>query len=225
MAFDNVEASSINYDLKIDKSKHFYETITYVAENSNDKYFNNILNNDIYFDLNGTQKYTKTVTNSDNKMIIVLTYDYDYLTFNTSRIVNNCFDEVNYETTDNQIVFSTFGKFRCNFADDIKIKIISDMPVITNDADVVNNNEYEWDVNKGFLYIGVRLGEEDPNSGILPPHKETLVTGYDIGDTYTGIKERNTALVFELIGSSIVMLGLIYILLRKKKNKADNFNY
>lgn len=217
VSFHNVHASSINYDLKIDENKHFHETITYTIEGPSDEHLNNILNNDVYFDLNRTQRYVKTVKSINDSKIVVLKHDYDYSAFNTSRIANSCFDEINYKA-DNQIVFSTFGDFKCNFADNISVSITSDIEVITNDADEVADDRYVWYVSDGFLYIGIRIGAENPNSGVLAPYEDTEATADDIGDTYTGIKKNNEWVIFGLIiGGSIGIITLVYIILNKKK--------
>lgn len=214
----NVKASSINYDLRIDKNRHFYETITYVIEkNTNDPYLNGILNNNLYFDSDNTIKYSKQVNKTDSSYIVVLKSDYDYTMFEKSKLINSCFEDVDYSFDNYQIVFSTYGSFNCSDkADIIKIDLNSDIIVETQNADIIENNQYVWNSIDKDLYIGVRIGEENPDSRVLPP-KNTEVTGTKIGDTYTGIKTYSIAKTVIIV--CIVVLGMMTIYIAIKKNK------
>ncbi len=224
-SIQNTNASSVNYNLKINQNKHFYETITYSIEDNNTSDFNRIINSDVFFDKNNTEKYTKTIKHINSNYIVVLKYDYDYSNLNKSQLLNRCFDEIDYETDQNQLVFSTYGDFKCNVADSIRVTINSDIVMTTNNADEINNNNYVWNVENNFLYIGVRIGEESPDSNILGPYENTIITGDSIGDTYTGIKEHNSGLIIGAIGLGLVIVILYFYISRKKKNKFNDFEY
>ena len=76
LGFASVDASTINYNVRIDNSLHLYENITYNIDNKDVKndgffhYLTSVVNDPIYFDTNKSVKYTKIKRKTDRKSVV-----------------------------------------------------------------------------------------------------------------------------------------------------------
>lgn len=227
LTFSDVFASSIDYELNIDATRHFSETITYTIENNTDnKYLKKVLNNDIYFDKNKSTLYKKIVEKNGSFTVVKLIHDYNYNDLLSSRIINECFKSVQYDTDDNQIVFATYEPFYCkNKADNITVSVITDIDVLVTSADMVENNKHVWKLEDGAYYVGIRIGNAD--SDINTPRYSIIPTADDIGDTYTGIKTTNKTLIIisTLCVIAFIVISVIFLKRRFKCSRRNDSIY
>lgn len=166
-----VNASTINYNLNIDNNRHFYETITYTIENNSDNdYLKNILSKPVYYDYNQTMLYNKKVSKDNDNTIVVLKKDYDNNLFKYSSILNECYENIGFDVDDYRISFYTKSYFKCsNRADNIVVSVTTSIPVMNNNANIIENNSYIWTQIDKIPILQMEIGEIDPSSGDLPP--------------------------------------------------------
>ena len=146
----DVHASSINYDLRIDKYMEFYETITYNISNSDIKsgeysFLTSIVNDKVYFNENNGVEYTKVKKKTSNGYVVKLTHEYSSGFFENSRIAKECFSSVTLTNDTDGIEFSSSSPFFCSHrADSITVNITTDLTVTNSNATSVNGNKYTW---------------------------------------------------------------------------------
>ena len=152
----NVKASSIDYNLRIDKDLHFYETITYnvdkkdVKKDGNYHFLTSIVNDPIYFDLKETNQYTKTKKNTTSGYLVTLKYDYPHLFLSNSRIVNECFADKDFDSNNSYVSFNATDFYCSHRADNISVTITTDLQVSSN-ANSIEGNNYIWNnINNDF---------------------------------------------------------------------------
>lgn len=154
----DVNASSISYNLRIDKAMHFYETIVYNVKDSEiDRsgdydFLTSVVNDKIYFDNNNEIEYEKTKQKTSDGYIVTLKHDYDSIFASKSRIVNECFSKANISNNTKGLKFTSSSPFFCSKrADQITINIISEINITSSNADVKKENTHTWNkVNDNF---------------------------------------------------------------------------
>lgn len=224
LSISNVSASSINYELKITNDKHFYETITYnIDDNAQNNYLISILNNNVYFDVNHTKLYKKTIGSSNGSHIVVLKNDYVGNNIKNSRILNECFDKFYYDEDNYRITYYASEPFKCiDRADKITISVVTDLNVIINTADEVIGNKYIWNnIDKDFS-MDLSLGEYNPDSDVLPPIADDEVTSSDDIDDWPSGYIREFPYVYVIVPCSIIVLVVSFIFIRTRIKKANN---
>lgn len=223
----NVQASSIDYELKIDKDRHFYETITYKIENNTTNvHLLNILKDDVYFDLDNQNLYNKNISNNGMISTIVLKYDYDSGYIRQSKFLNECFKSYSYEEDKYGIVYYATSPFKCfNRADKISITVTTDINAIINTADEVIRNKYIWNkINKDFS-MDLSLGKYSPNTDVLPPIADDETVPSDDMDEWPveNIREFSYTRVIVIgIAAMIIIIGII--LYKKKRSSRNGYN-
>ncbi len=220
---NSVNASSINYELKIDENRIFHENVTYTIEdNTSNNYLLNILNNTIYFDVDNTISYKKSVINNGSIVIVSLRHDYDSNMIKKSKFLNECFKSFSYDENDYKMVYYAESPFKClKHADNIDISVITDIPVLLDTADEINENKYVWNkIDKDFM-MDLSLGEYEPDSDVLPPIASGEATpSDDIDDWPSGALDLFPyGLVIGLASAFIVITAIIIIVIIKKKKK------
>ena len=228
----NVSASSINYNLRIDKSLHFYETITYNVErkdvkNGGDYHFlTSIVNDPIYFDLKEEVRYKKSRTTTNNGYLITLKHDYSYLFLSKSRIINECFANKNYNNNGSSISFEASDFYCSHRADSIKVSINTDLDVLYSNAKSSNNNTYIWNnmsSNSSIKFRVKRPGiETEPMDDIEESEQtEQAEASRDSKEPNKKIISSNVlAVIFSLV---LVFVIIGFVVLKRKKDELDRF--
>lgn len=217
------------YDLTID-GDNFKEAITIHATSNDEK--NSFYNEwEIATD---KEEYGIGLDDSDEALESIVTSKYDYLidndnlifnhTFNrinysNSSAISNCFDTVTTKQYENTIIISTSEKVLCfeKYRDmtELTINITVDRPVISHNADNVNNNTYTWvmtnNSSKGInIILENELIEDTTNSA----SQET--------DTKDQFKLDTDMYIFALILFAVLLIG--YAIVRMVKNQDDDLS-
>lgn len=225
----NVNASSINYNLRIDKSLHFYETITYNVEkkdvkNDGNYYFlTSIVKDPIYFDLKEEVRYKKSKVTSNNGYIVSLKHDYSYLFLSKSRIINECFVNKNYNNSGSSITFEASDFYCSHRADSIKVTINTDLDVLNSNANSSNNNTYIWNnmSNNSSIKFKVKRPdiETEPMDDVLES-EQTEESSNNEEPSKKSISSNVLIVIFFLV-FVIVVIG--FMILKRKKEELDRF--
>ncbi len=216
----NINASTINYNLKVDMNEKLHENIVYKIErNTSNEYLMSILHNDIYF--NNMIKYDKTIKDQGDYYIVVLSHDYDSIDVNNNMLLKSCFKEIGFDNDGYEMSFYAIPEFKCiDHADNIIITIDSDIDVITSNSNIVTSDgKHIWDDVRKSAYIGIEIGRIDPNLNVLPPVARTdeYIPSYDDSDVVPDrAMESNNGLL--IISISVLGLLIIVFLFIKSRN-------
>lgn len=235
-----VNASSINYNVKIDKNLHFYETITYnidkkdVKTNGNYDFLTSVVNDTIYFDLKEEIPYTKNKRSDNNQYIVTLKNDYASLFLEKSRILNECFTNRNIENTISTFSFRA-SEFYCNHrADKITVTVTTDLEVESSNASQTTNNQYIWNnINKDFnMNIKLKMSamEDEPmdettdntdNTNTDNQKQQEQQQEEQQKDKKENTKKSNIAIYIFAGIIMIIALGVIFVVPTLKKKSSS----
>ena len=148
----SVNASSITYNLDIDKDLQFSENIIYKVKNSeldksvNYDFLTSVVNDSIYFDNDKTVKYKKTKSYNNGMYTVNLRNKYSYVFLSNSRILKECFSTFDYDiSSEDSISFKGNSTFYCTHrANDIVVNITTPLKVSNQNATRVDGNTYTW---------------------------------------------------------------------------------
>ena len=234
--YTNVNASSINYNLRIDNSLQFYETITYnvdekdVKKDGNYSFLTSIVNDPIYFDLNEEIKYDKNKKNITNGYLVTLKNDYSYLFLSKSRIINECFVNKKFDNTNNYISFVASDFYCSHRADNIKVSINTDLTVLSSNANSSENNTYIWDNITDNFTVNFRIKvpniESEPMDDINNNENGNDASDVEDGDSQNKETEREKHHINKYVALGIVGLVLItglgaVIVLKSRSNSLN----
>ncbi len=228
----NVYASSINYNLQIDRDMNFHERIIYnidskdIKRDGNYHFLTAILDKPVYFDLQEDIRYRKSKSTTSSGYAVTLQNDYPYMFLSKSRILNECFTKKQINNTPSYISLSA-SEFYCSHrADQIKVIINTPLNVLSSNASSNNGNTYIWDnVSDSFslsFKVQTPTVEDDPmdHSNVDVEEEDTA------NDTNNQIKEkRNTSFIIISLVIAILFISLLFgvIVLKKKKDSLDKF--
>ncbi len=235
----NVNASSINYNLTIDKNIYFHETIVYKVKKSeldtsgNYDFLTSVVNGPIYFDNNDSVKYTKTKRIANDEYIITLKNDFSSIFVTSERIINECFNTFDFSNNDGEISIELSSPFFClKRADNIMVNITTDLNVLDSNADSINGNKYTWNVDsKDFnLSFSAKIPEletepmDEIDEEINDPQIDEDETNINDTENNKEQKEKNNSVL--TIGLTVVgiiaIAGVIFVIILKiKKNKLN----
>ena len=228
----NVKASSIDYKLRIDSNKRFYETIIYSIENdSQNDYLKSIITKPVYFDKKLTTPYVKSIKKGRKSTIIVLRYNYDSSNVQSSRLLNDCFIDTSYNDDGYALSLDAIPSNNClNHADNISISIITKMNIINSNANFVNNNTQVWKQLNKDSFVNIEIGEINPNLNVNPPVSSEDYEVYNDTNIASDVKPKNNSylLIAGIIVVALIVLITVYlIIIKKKKKMAENdfYNY
>jgi len=152
-----ITGCTTQYDLVINESS-FDETTTIVAPksdfNRNEIQVYSEQNIPITQETNQTKFYNNFMTEDNSNYYIKLNYSHDIDTIKKSYFITKCYQNANINETSEQIEISTSPEFMCINLDDgwyndaAKINIKTDLKVVENNADEVNDNTYTWNINQ-----------------------------------------------------------------------------
>ena len=228
VSYTNVNASSINYNVIVDKDFQLYETITYNIDKKdvkNDGYYHfltSIVNDNVYFDLKEEIKYNKTKQTTSNGYLVTLKYDYASLFLSKSRIINECFVKKQIQNNTDYVSFQASDFYCAHRADNIRVSIVTDLDVVKSNATSHNGNAYVWDNIDDKFNINIKI--KQPNLEITP--MDDIHSDINNNDNDNGIDSDNSeendnnennristsiilitgaVLVFSIIGVSIAL--------------------
>ncbi len=205
MAVFLLTGCTAKYDLYINKDNTITEVISGKVTN---KELDNGNASDVNSYLYALEEATPLIDNEgsyekeviDKKNHKEFTYKYTYNTnFSKSSILQKCFENIDYQETEDTYEFKLSGKFFCLLPKKIEVNLISDYGVIENNADKANGNKYTWIIkNSDNVDISAKISKN-----VLYKKDE----GVDI------LK------IIEIAGSIIFLILLIAMLIiYKKKN-------
>ncbi len=200
--FDSVNASSVDYNLTMDSENKCHETVIYnIEKNTTSSYLKEILNDNVYFDINNTTLYDKKISNVDNNVVVTLYNDYSCNQIVNSKLINKCFKNVYLEKDKTETYFSANSPFDCaNIVDQISISLETDVNIIDSNA-LKDDNKYTWDEIDEDLYISVEMGK--PN--------------IDVAD--------NQFPYVPVVASLACLAVIVLVMIRIKNTKSDNSFY
>lgn len=105
-------------------------------------------------DTSVTNNYNQKKITDDGKIGMNLEYGYDENNLEKSSLIDKCYYKKSVSNTDDEINIYTDGKVSCMYMDDVKqfdsltINIKTDLEVIDNNADKVEDNTYTWVINE-----------------------------------------------------------------------------
>lgn len=168
-----VTGCKVNYEATIENNQFIEKSTFIVDKNSTEKYGENKViellpnfigsyipsyyNPENYDDLNpgyqsGIEYYNIVSNNTLNEIGIDSNYSFDYYNFYRSRVIHECYSDINVQKNDSVYRVITnngcqaFKKY--NSLDAITIKININYDVIYNNADEINGNTYIWYLTK-----------------------------------------------------------------------------
>ena len=232
-SFDNVNASSINYNLRIDKNLHLYETITYNVDKKdikNDGYYHfltSIVNDPVYFDLKKELKYKKTKKKINNGYLVTLKHDYSYLFLSKSRIINECFVQKDLNNNNSYLSFTASDFYCAHRADTINVTINTDLQVLNTNSTNNTDNNYTWNnINKDFnirFQVGIPTIENEPMDDVNS--KTTDNASNDKSSTEKESEKENKHItkyvIIGIIGIISISAIAITIFLKSKKSSLN----
>lgn len=151
---------TINYDLEITEN-NFKETISGTVLNSEIEkdddgtdtgpylYFLN--SEQTVFHNNENIFYKKTKNNTDKGIDFEYSYTFNENNFVNSRILNECFDEYNFEKKENKYYISINGKFKCNYTKTTNINIKTNYKVTAHNAKENKKGVYSWTIDENNM--------------------------------------------------------------------------
>ncbi len=101
-----------------------------------------------YANKNQKLLYNKRIEDTVTDKIMYLDYTYDIDEFKNSNFLNSCFKKLTYENNDNYILIDVTDLSYCMSGNEITINIKTDLKVVKNNADIINENIYTWNINK-----------------------------------------------------------------------------
>lgn len=233
-SYNDVSASSINYNLKIDKDLHCYETIIYsidakdIKRDGNYHFLTSIVDDPVYFDSKNELKYNKTKQKVSNGYLVTLKYDYAYLFLSKSRIVDECFADSKLTNVDSYISFSASGFYCAHRADSINVVINTDLNVLNSNATSINGNNYTWNnISNNFnMNFNVRIPyiEDEPMDDI-PGDTNTNANNNNSNSNNKKVEKEkkhvNKYVVLGTIGVLVFGTFVVFIALRVKNSKLN----
>lgn len=148
------------YNLTINEN-NYSEKITLIAENSEEiKEFDNKWNipvdKDEYEMISQSDSNNIDIKNVYNYKLsnsnLILNYDFSKSNYDTSTAASICYKKLTFKDYEGTTIISTSEKNNCFDKypplTNIKVKIVVDREVISNNADEVNGKTYIWNITK-----------------------------------------------------------------------------
>lgn len=197
---------TIDYNLEIDNKKIREEITGTISKeeyeikgNHTDmNIFYSIINYEQYPLLNNEDVYDKNIVKNDDEVEYSFKYTYNN-NYDKSRLVNTCFEKVDFVETNEYYYANIGGEFYCQYSDEIVINVETDYAVLNNNANKVKDNVYTWIIDGNTADIQMIISK-------------TLVNN---SNANTQFKPN----YFRIIGFIVlIVLSLITYILYKKKN-------
>lgn len=166
---------------------------------------------------NETKFYDSEIIDKGNTYDMVYTYNHDMDSIKTAYFIANCYPGMRITNDEEEIVINSGDGFACFIGDDglkadsVKINITTKLKVLNNNADNVSGNTYTWVINENNYLaknIYFRLERANNNGGL-----GTEIMKKDSASSLTAV----------VVLSIIIVAALIYLLVRYKRNKSNEF--
>lgn len=147
--------------------------------------------------INEGDEFNKTIIDKRKYKDFIFTYDYNG-NYSKSNALNTCFENIDYEETEDEYKFNISGKFYCMLSKKVTINLISSFGVLENNANKVKGNKYTWIIkDSDNVNISATISKKIPYNG----------------------GKKNIFSIIEIVGASIfALLCLVTYFLYKKKN-------
>lgn len=203
---------SVEYNLTIDEST-MEEDINAIFDKATESEIANRMEKirrTSYYNLDTRENEYYTFKRSEDENNIILNYNYIYTSNNLykSEAVSRCYYKRIVNVTDDYITIDTDDQVSCLYKDgekqidNIIVNIKTDLPVVSNNADDVKNNNYIWYINDNNYTnkpINIKIKKE--------PNEE-----------YFNID--NISILIVVI--TIIILGIITFFIIRIKHKKNN---
>lgn len=210
-----ITGCDVNYSVTINEDETFDEKITmsFVKTTSDGNNLKIAEDNKtpISVSPNENKFYNSEIIDKGNTYDMVYSYKHDINSVKQAYFIANCYPKLNITNSDEEIMINTGNGFACFIGDDglradsMTINLTTELKVLDNNADKINGNTYTWIVNENnYLDKSVyfRL-QKKPN---------------------LDVDKNNASYLMAIVVLSIVIVGfLIYLFVRYKKNKNNNF--
>ena len=210
-----ITGCDVNYSVTINEDETFDEKITmsFVKTTSDGNNLKIAEDNKtpISVSPNENKFYNSEIIDKGNTYDMVYSYKHDINSVKQAYFIANCYPKLNITNSDEEIMINTGNGFACFIGDDglradsMTINLTTELKVLDNNADKINGNTYTWIVNENnYLDKSVyfRL-QKKPN---------------------LDVDKNNASYLMAIVVLSIVIMGfLIYLFVRYKKNKNNNF--
>ena len=157
---------------------------------------------------------------SNNK--ITFSYNFRKNQFSSSTAVANCYNKLTMTSHNGTTIISTSKKNNCfnkyPLLTNIKVKIVVDKPVISNNADIVNGNTYIWNINKDDI---------NDNSINIILDSDTLTQEENPTQNPDDIVQKNNTGKYDIYIVLIILLVVAFIgykFIMKFKEKNNNID-
>ena len=166
---------------------------------------------------NENKFYNSEIIDKGNTYDMVYSYKHDINSVKQAYFIANCYPKLNITNSDEEIMINTGNGFACFIGDDglkadsVKINITTKLKVLNNNADNVSGNTYTWVINENNYLdknIYFRLERANNNGGL-----GTEIMKKDSASSLTAV----------VVLSIIIVAALIYLLVRYKRNKSNEF--
>ena len=231
-------SNDVDYNLTITKNYDFNEKITFSLTNSksidggNNPFFM-IANDDVYSDISYQNKYKKKTYTKGNKTIIELSHTYSEYGLNNANFLNNCFETAKYDY-DKETISFTGSNFTCLDGDSIKISVITDFEVTTNNANNVVGNKYTWNAKNSNFGMNIEIKkpiqkeQEESNAidndyvNMNDEQEEDSNNEENISsDVKDNKKSISPILIFVIIGIALGFGLIIFVVLHAKSRSVN----
>ena len=210
-----ITGCDVNYSVTINEDETFDEKITmsFVKTTSDGNNLKIAEDNKtpISVSPNENKFYNSEIIDKGNTYDMVYSYKHDINSVKQAYFIANCYPKLNITNSDEEIMINTGNGFACFIGDDglradsMTINLTTELKVLDNNADKINGNTYTWIVNENnYLDKSVyfRL-QKKPN---------------------LDVDKNNASYLMAIVVLSIVIVGfLIYLFVRYKKNRNNNF--
>ena len=139
---------------------------------------------------------------------LIYDYKFDYEGFKKSFFVDICYPNMSIKDNEEEIIIKSSKGFKCLnpdnevIADSVKINIKTDLEVLENNADSIDDDIYTWNIdynNNETREINLKLKKEEVK------------------------KEYNFSFVYYIIGA-IIVIGFIFVFMKIKFKRVNDID-
>lgn len=231
--------NDVDYTLTITDDFKFKEVIKYSIsdykhkQNGYNPFATIVEDEDIEVDILDKTKYKKSKVYKNGKYYVILSYTYSEYSLSNSILLNDCFENSDYDYNIDSYSFNGNGGFYCLKGDSLKITIITDKQVKYSNATVIGNR-YIWEPKDNDFEMKFEMNKEYTENEEL---KEVERIGSTHSDEITDNKTNNVPdnekdktsqkekkpiniKVIGIISGIVLIFGIItfIVLSQKKKN-------
>lgn len=169
---------TVDYNLVIDNDNNFKEEILINTESEIESqelkedpwptkvYYSDLDSGEYPEKLEGVDYYNEEVSLNNDYYQKKLSYTFEKNNIKDHNIIKSCYEHFYFTKKNNEISLSTSPKFLCieNYPNlnNVNIKITVEKSVVANNADSVNGNTYEWNINKdNYITKGIILAYQE----------------------------------------------------------------